>query len=59
MESDIQTTFENCNKFITNLQDTLKSIINANAEMKSEIDALKKDLRKVRRYVRKVKPYNF
>jgi hypothetical protein len=47
MEVDIQTTFDNCNKFTTNLQDTLKSIINANVEMKSEIEVLRKDLRKV------------
>ena len=53
MELDIQTTFDNCNKFIANLQDTLKSIINANIEMRSEIDVLRKDLRQVKLSVKK------
>ena len=50
MEADMQATFDNCNNFNTKLQDTLKGLINANAERKSEIDSLRgdhEDLKKV------------
>merc|ERR1719208_380535 len=43
MEADMQATFDNCNNFNTKLQDTLKGLINANAERKSEIDSLRGD----------------
>ena len=43
MEGDMQATFDNCNNFNTKLQDTLKGLINANAERKSEIDGLRGD----------------
>merc|ERR1711913_141742 len=43
MEADMQATFDNCNNFNTKLQDTLKGLINANSERKSEIDALRGD----------------
>ena len=51
MEADMQATFDNCNNFNTKLQDTLKGLINANAERKSEIDSLRgdhEDLKKVK-----------
>ena len=47
----MQATFDNCNNFNTKLQDTLKGLINANAERKSEIDSLRgdhEDLKKVK-----------
>ena len=43
MEGDMQATFDNCNNFNTKLQDTLKGLINANADRKSEIDSLRND----------------
>ena len=43
MEADMQATFDNCNNFNTKLQDTLKGLINANADRKSEIDSLRND----------------
>jgi len=43
MEADMQATFDNCNNFNIKLQDTLKGLINANAERKSEIDSLRGD----------------
>merc|ERR1712076_271657 len=43
MEADMQATFDNCNNFNTKLQDTLKGLINANADRKSEIDSLRGD----------------
>ena len=54
MEADMQATFDNCNNFNTKLQDTLKGLINANAERKSEIDSLRgdhEDLKKVKIYI--------
>ena len=39
----MQATFDNCNNFNTKLQDTLKGLINANADRKSEIDSLRND----------------
>ena len=51
MEADMQATFDNCNNFNIKLQDTLKGLINANAERKSEIDSLRgdhEDLKKVK-----------
>ena len=39
----MQATFDNCNNFNTKLQDTLKGLINANADRKSEIDSLRSD----------------
>merc|ERR1712076_333709 len=43
MEADMQATFDNCNNFNTKLQDTLRGLINANNERKSEIDGLRGD----------------
>ena len=43
MEADMQATFDNCNNFNTKLQDTLKGLINANNDRKSEIDSLRSD----------------
>ena len=43
MEGDMQATFDNCNNFNTKLQDTLKGLINANSDRKSEIDSLRND----------------
>lgn len=43
MEGDLQATFDNCNNFNNKLQDTLKGLINANAERKSEIDGIRGD----------------
>merc|ERR1712076_332940 len=43
MEADMQATFDNCNNFNTKLQDTLRGLINANNERKSEIDSLRGD----------------
>ena len=39
----MQATFDNCNNFNVKLQDTLKGLINANGERKSEIEALRND----------------
>jgi len=39
----MQATFDNCNNFNTKLQDTLKGLINANNDRKSEIDSLRSD----------------
>ncbi len=43
MEGDMQATFDNCNNFNVKLQDTLKGLITANGERKSEIEALRND----------------
>ena len=43
MEGDMQATFDNCNNFNVKLQDTLKGLINANGDRKSEIEALRND----------------
>ena len=53
----MQATFDNCNNFNTKLQDTLKGLISANGERKSEIDALRNDheeLKKVKCYGAKI-----
>jgi len=39
----MQATFDNCNNFNVKLQDTLKGLINANGDRKSEIEALRND----------------
>lgn len=43
MEADMTAVFDNCSNFNTKLQDTLKGLIGANGERKSEIDALRND----------------
>ena len=56
----MQATFDNCNNFNTKLQDTLRGLINANSERKSEIDALRgdhEDLKKV--YKLKIEDFKY
>ena len=43
MEAEIQATFEHCGSFNSKLKDTLTSLLNANNDRKSEIDALRGD----------------
>ena len=43
MENDLKATFDACNTFNNKLSDTIKSLIGANSDRKSEIDALRGD----------------
>jgi hypothetical protein len=46
MEGDLKATFDACNTFNNKLADTIKGLIGANGERKSEIDSLRSDKQK-------------
>ena len=43
MDADLKATFDSCNTFNQKLSDTIKGLINANTDRKSEIDSLRGD----------------